>query len=134
MKAIFMMDTDMCIYLKKRRPPSVADRFNQLQQGEVVISLITFGELLNGALKSVESEAAIKNVYHLSERLPVEPMQIEVATIYSNIRSDLEKKGQIIGNNDLWIAAHALSLGLTIITNNTREFSRISNLSVENWL
>lgn len=96
MKAIFMMDTDMCIYLKKRRPPSVADRFNQLQQGEVVISLITFGELLNGALKSVEAEAAIKNAYHLSERLPVEPMQIEAAHIYSNIRSDLKKRDKLL--------------------------------------
>lgn len=134
MKARFMMDTDTCIYLKNHRPPVIAERFSTLQWGEVVISVITFGKLYNGALKSRETEAALNNVNRLAERLPVQPMSIDVAKIYAGIRSSLEKQGNIIGSNDLWIAAHALTLGLTIVTNNTKEFSRVENLSIENWV
>ena len=134
MDARYMMDTDMCIYLKKKRPPEIAERFLQLQSGEVVISLITYGELYNGAMKSQQSEAALNNLQRLSERLPVQAMSNNVAQHYGVIRSSLEKKGLIIGGNDLWIAAHALDLNLTLITNNTREFERVPNLKVENWL
>lgn len=134
MKALYMMDTDTCIYLKNRRPPAVAEKFRQLQPGEVVMSLITYGELYNGAKKSRESAAALQNLERLSERLPVQPMQPEVAIHYGEIRSVLEKQGNIIGGNDLWIAAHAYTLGLTLITNNTKEFNRISGLNIENWL
>ncbi len=134
MKARYMMDTDTCIYLKNCRPPSIAERFHSLQWGEVVMSVITFGELCNGALKSREVDAALNNVKRLGERLPVQPMSTEVAETYGRIRSSLEKQGNIIGGNDLWIAAHALTLGLTIITNNTREFCRVENLRVENWV
>ncbi len=134
MNARFMMDTDTCIYLKNRRPPAIAERFLRLQWGEVVMSVITFGELYNGALKSRETEAAVYNVCRLGERLPVQLLSIEVAKTYGNIRSMLEKQGNIIGGNDLWIAAHALTLNLTVITNNTKEFSRVENLSIENWV
>ena len=134
MTARFMMDTDTCIYLKNRRPPSIAERFNHLQWGEVVMSMVTFGELYNGALKSIESEAALENLERLSTRLPVQPMSVEVANTYGIIRRQLEEKGQIIGANDLWIAAHALSSDLILVTNNTKEFSRIENLCIENWL
>lgn len=134
MKAHYMMDTDTCIYLKNRRPPTIAERFQTLQWGEVVISVITFGELYNGALKSRETEAALSNVERLSARLPVQPMSVEVAKTYAIIRSSLEKQGTIIGGNDLWIAAHALTLGLTVVTNNTKEFSRVKDLSIENWV
>jgi len=134
MKARFMMDTDTCIYLKNQQPPAIAEQFRRLQWGEVVMSVITFGELYNGALKSRETKAAINNVKRLGERLPVQILSIEVATAYGNIRSTLEKQGNIIGGNDLWIAAHALTLGLTVITNNTKEFSRVEGLCIENWV
>ena len=134
MKARFMMDTDTCIYLKNRRPPAIAERFRTLQWGEVVISMITFGELYNGALKSKETNAALNNVKRLGERLPVQSLSVEVAKTYGFIRSTLEKQGNIIGGNDLWIAAHALTLDLTIVTNNTKEFSRVAGLDVENWV
>ncbi len=134
MKARYMMDTGTCIYLKNRRPPSIAERFQALRFGEVVISVITYGELYNGALKSRESEVAIKNVKLLGERLPFQSMSVEVAETYGNTRSVLEKQGKIIGGNDLWIAAHAMTLGLTLVTNNTREFKRIAGLSIENWV
>jgi len=134
MNARFMMDTDTCIYLKNRRPPAIAKRFSRLQWGEVVMSVITFGELYNGALKSREANAALNNVKRLGERLPVQLLSVEVAKAYGNIRCVLEKQGNIIGGNDLWIAAHALTLGLTVITNNTKEFSRVEGLCVENWV
>ncbi len=129
-----MLDTDTCIYLKNRRPPSIAKHFSTLRWGEVVISLVTFGELYNGALKSNESQAALKNINQLAKRLPVEAMPVDVAKTYGSIRRTLEQRGQIIGCNDLWIAAHALSLGLTLITNNTQEFSRVDGLKIENWV
>lgn len=134
MNARFMMDTDTCIYLKNRRPPAIAEQFRRLQWGEVVMSVITYGELYNGALKSREAEAALNNIKRLGERLPVQLLSVEVARAYGNIRSVLEKQGNIIGGNDLWIAAHALTLGLTVITNNTKEFSRIDGLCIENWV
>lgn len=134
MKARYMLDTDTCIYLKNHRPPSIAKRFRSLQWGAVVMSTITYGELYNGALKSRESEAALRNLKRLSERLPVQTMSVDVAEAYGHIRSDLEKQGNIIGSNDLWIAAHALSLNLTLVTNNTREFMRVKNLSIDNWV
>ncbi len=130
----YMLDTDTCIYIKNRRPPHVIDRFSRLQDGEVVMSLITFGELLNGALKSNQASIALKKINQLATILPVQAMSADVAKSYASIRSDLESKGQIIGGNDLWIAAHALSLGLTLITNNTDEFSRVDGLKIENWV
>ena len=134
MTARYMLDTDTCIYLKNRRPPSIAERFNRMRWGDVVISMVTYGELYNGALKSNESQAALQNLDHLIKRLPIQGMPMEVAKTYASIRSDLEHRGQIIGANDLWIAAHALSLGLTLVTNNTNEFSRVNGLKIENWV
>jgi tRNA(fMet)-specific endonuclease VapC len=134
MNARYMLDTDTCIYLRKRRPPQVEERFRRLHRGEVVMSLITYGELLNGASKSNDPVAATANVQRLAELLSVQAMGTEVAECYGNIRSMLEKSGQIIGGNDLWIAAHALSLGLILVTNNLKEFSRIPGLMLENWL
>ncbi len=119
--------------MKNRRPPAIAERFRTLQWGEVVISVITFGELYNGALKSRETEAALQNVKCLGDRFPVQALSVAVAKTYANIRSSLEKQGTIIGGNDLWIAAHALTLNLIVVTNNTKEFSRVENLAIENW-
>ncbi len=133
MSARYMLDTDICIYLKKRRPPAVTERFQHLQWGEVVISVVTYGELLTGALKSQQQSAALQNVQRLVKRLPVQSLSIETGEIYADIRSRLELQGNIIGNNDLWIAAHALSLELTLVSNNIREFSRIEGLRLENW-
>ena len=134
MSARYMLDTDTCIYLRKRRPPKVAERFGTLQQGEVVMSLVTYGELRNGALKSSAPDAALANLQRLGELLPVQAMPVNAADHYSEIRSALEKSGQIIGGNDLWIAAHALALDVTLVTNNIGEFSRIPQLKLENWL
>lgn len=130
----YMLDTDICIYIKNKRPPHVIERFAHIQKGEVVISLITFGELLNGALKSNQPEMALGKINLLANILPVQAMPPDAARHYARIRSVLEKQGNIIGGNDLWIAAHALSLDLTLVSNNTREFSRIEGLRLENWV
>jgi tRNA(fMet)-specific endonuclease VapC len=134
MQARYMLDTDTCIYLRKRRPEGVEKRFRRLRQGQVVMSLITYGELCNGALKSNAPEAALTNIQRLAELLPVQPMTMRVAERYGEIRSHLEKAGQVIGGNDLWIASHALALNLTLVTNNVNEFERIPQLRLENWL
>ena len=134
MPARFMLDTDTCIYLRKRRPPLVEQRFRELRPGEVVISTITYGELYNGALKSREASAALANLEQLVELLAVQPLSATTGKCYGIIRSTLEQAGNIIGGNDLWIAAHAVDLDLVLVTNNTREFSRIQQLKLENWL
>ena len=134
MTAIYLLDTDTCIYLKNHRPPSFAKRFSQLKQGEVVMSLITYGELYNGAMKSREADAALANLERLSKLLPVVTLPVHAGSIYGQIRSRLEQKGTIIGGNDLWIAAHAISLDLILVTNNTRKFIRVEGLKFENWI
>jgi tRNA(fMet)-specific endonuclease VapC len=105
-----------------------------LQDGDVVISLVTFGELLNGALKSNQSDIALKKINQLASILPVQEMTVDVARIYANIRRNLEQKGKIVGANDLWIAAHAVALDLTLVTNNTKEFSCVDGLRTDNWV
>lgn len=124
----------MNIYLRKRRPLMVEQRFRSLHPGEVVISTITYGELYNGALKSREASAALANLEQLVELLPVVALPATTGKCYGTIRSALEQAGNIIGGNDLWIAAHAVELDLILVTNNTREFSRIPQLRLENWL
>ncbi len=130
----YMLDTDTCIYIKNRRPPHVVERFSRLQNGEVVMSLVTFGELLNGALKSNQASRALEKINQLASILPVQAMSVDVADYYASIRRSLEKQGKIIGANDLWIAAHALALDVTLVTNNTKEFSRVEGLRIENWV
>lgn len=97
------------------------------------MSAVTYGELYNGALKSQYSEVALQKLAGLVELIPVVPLATSVGQQYGNIRSALERLGTPIGNNDLWIAAHTLDLGLTLVTNNVHEFERIPTLRLENW-
>ena len=129
-----MLDTDICIYTIKRKPISVLKRLEKVQPGMVVMSVITFAELINGAKKSQHVEANLRRLNALSELIDVLPFDKDAAMAYGDVRSDLEKRGLIIGGNDLFIAAHALSLNLTLVTNNQREFSRVDGLKIENWV
>ncbi len=97
------------------------------------MSVVTYGELRLGAEKSPDRDRAIRSVDNLLKLLPVESIAWETARDYAAIRSHLERRGEIIGSNDLWIAAHARSTGLTLVTNNEREFRRVPGLKVENW-
>ncbi|MGB0955916.1 MAG: type II toxin-antitoxin system tRNA(fMet)-specific endonuclease VapC [Panacagrimonas sp.] len=129
----YLLDTNICIYIRRQRPPSVLERFRKLRPGEAVISTITYGELLYGAAKNQAPKAAKRRLAALTELLPVLPLGEEVARIYGEIRASLESTGQVIGGNDLWIAAHAKASKLTLVTNNEREFRRVTGLKIENW-
>lgn len=130
---IFMLDTDICIYIIKRKPASVLKRLESLQPGQLAMSAITFAELMNGAKKSQHVEANLERLNALSELLDIRPFDKQAAVYYGDVRSSLEKRGEIIGGNDLLIAAHALSLGWILVTNNEREFSRVEGLKIVNW-
>ncbi len=128
-----MLDTDLCIYLAKNQHPRVAARFERLKPGQLVMSAITYGELQHGANKSYQRSRTLSQLAELIQYIPVESLSSAVAQAYGEIRATLEKQGPMIGNNDLWIGAHAMALDVTLATNNEREFKRIAGLSVENW-
>jgi tRNA(fMet)-specific endonuclease VapC len=133
MSARFMLDTNFCIYLRQNRPPEVSARFRQMQHGDAVISVITYGELQYGAERSRQRTHALESLRRLVSLLPVIPLPEEAATAYGEIRAALEARGAMIGGNDLWIAAHAKSAGLTLVTDNEREFKRVTGLKLQNW-
>jgi tRNA(fMet)-specific endonuclease VapC len=129
-----MLDTNICIDLIKRKPPPLLESFHSLTVGDVGISTITLAELRYGVARS---QAAEKNARALEEfLLPLEIADFDenAASAYGPVRAGLEKAGTPIGPLDTQIGAHALSLGIILVTNNTDEFRRIKGLSVENWL
>ncbi len=130
---LYMLDTDICIYIARRSNPKVMARFAKCGLGDLGISVVGYGELRIGAEKSDRRAAGLSALDTFVQIVPVLPIHPEVAEQYAKTRADLERRGKIIGANDLWIAAHCLQLGLTLITNNVREFSRIPNLPIENW-
>lgn len=130
----YLLDTNICIYIANQKPISVLQRFEKMEIGEAAMSAITYGELLYGAEKSERSKKSKEILEELSTFIPPLPLTIEVGKHYGYIRSSLEKKGKPIGNNDLWIASHALALDIILVTNNLKEFSRIPHLKVENWI
>lgn len=129
----FMLDTNIVIYVIKRRPLEVLDTFN-LHAGQLCISSITLAELLHGAEKSAKPEHNLKQVEDFVSRLEVLAYGEKAAAHYGEIRADLEKQGCIIGVNDLHIAGHARSESLTLVTNNIREFERVEALRIDNWV
>lgn len=130
----YMLDTNICIYIIKQAPESVFKRFQQLSVGTLSMSIITYAELLYGIEKSQfrhRSRCLLDEIINL---IPPLPLPINASEYYANIRASLEKNGSIIGNNDLWIAAHALAIDSTLVSNNLKEFSRVPNLKIENWV
>lgn len=129
----YLLDTDTCIYIINQRPPAVFDRFRQHRAGEVGVSSITVAELVFG----VEKSGSGRNRAALEKFLiPLEIMSFdaEAAARYGEVRAALERNGTPIGGMDTLIAAHALSLGAVLVTNNLREFQRVEGLAIENWL
>jgi|SRR5271163_1724294 len=133
MAARFLLDTNICIYIRRRRPPAVLERFRLLQPGEAVLSVITYGELVYGAEKSQFREQARKQLAELTGLLPIMELPLRAGEFYGAIRAALATEGGIIGNNDLWIAAHTKAASLILVTNNEREFRRIQGLEIQNW-
>ena len=133
MEPRYLLDTNICIYIRQERPEGVLRRFRRLRTGEAVLSVVTYGELFYGAMKSAQRAVALERLRELAHLLPPLPLPETAAETYGAIRAQLEVKGEMIGNNDLWIAAHALASGLTLVTNNEKEFRRVQGLRVQNW-
>jgi tRNA(fMet)-specific endonuclease VapC len=133
MEIRFLLDTNICIYIRQKRPQGVLRRFQELRTGEAALSVITYGELVFGASKSVQRGAALERLRELLTWLPALPVPENAGYVYGTIRAELAQRGEMIGNNDLWIAAHAVAQELILVTNNEREFRRIRGLKVQNW-
>ncbi len=129
----FLLDTNIVIYVIKRRPPAALEIFNR-NQGRMAVSAITVAELVHGAEKSQFPARNLGVVEDFCSRLTVLPYTLEAAYHYGAIRAMLEQGGQPIGVNDLHIAAHARSQGLTLVSNNLREFERVPGLLLTNWV
>ena len=129
----YMLDTNICIYLIRQKPPKVLRHFKSHGVGDIGISSITLAELHYGVSKSQHAE---KNRQALDEfvlPLEIEGFNEKAAAEYGTIRADLEKAGKPVGAMDMLIGAHAVSLGATLVTNNVKEFKRIPNLKVVDW-
>ena len=129
----YMLDTNIVIYVIKRRPVELLEVFNN-HVGQMCISSITLAELLHGVEKSAMPDHNLLQVEDFVSRLEVLHYGDKAAAHYGDIRADLERKGTTIGVNDLHIAGHARSEGLTLVSNNTREFERVDALRLTNWV
>ncbi len=130
----YLLDTNICIYLIKKKPQKTFAKFQDLNVGEVGISAITYAELEYGVAHSSDPQ---QNRMALSEFLaPLELLdfQAPIAPLYGVLRTSLVRAGKMIGPLDLLIAAHALFLGAVLVTNNVKEFSRVADLRIENWV
>ena len=130
----YLLDTDICIYIIKRKPPKVIQRFNTLLPSDIGVSAITVAELEYGAAKSRNPEGNRAALQQFLMLLEVVAFDTSATQLYGVLRSELERQGQVIGSLDMLIAAQALSLNITLVTNNTREYSRLSELKLENWV
>ena len=130
----YMLDTNIVAYIRNNRPETVLDRFRQYKPEDICISSITMAELEYGVCNSSRPEQNRIALMMLLSDISIVPFDANAAIEYGAIRYDLKKNGTPIGANDLLIAAHARSLGLTLITNNTREFERVEGLKLENWV
>ncbi len=128
----YLLDTNICIDVIKRRPAQMLERFNR-HSGHMAISAITLSELLHGVEKSAAPDRNLAVVENFCGRLEVLPYGGKACLHYGQIRAGLERQGLPIGVNDLHIAAHARSEGLTLVSNNLREFQRVDGLLLDNW-
>lgn len=130
----YLLDTNICIYIINNRPSRVIKKVRKFKPGEIGISVITLSELQKGVSKSLHKKKNQQALDHFMSVFKVLPFEIPEAKVYGDIAARLEKRGQIIGGNDLFIAAHSLSRKLTLVTSNVREFNRVDGLKVENWV
>ena len=129
----FMLDTNICIYIIKSKPIDVRRCFNRTRISQIGISSIALSELLYGVFKSSKPEQNHMALMQFIAPLEIMPYSDEAAQYYGNLRAHLEKQGTTIGSLDMLIAAHALSLACTLVTNNEKEFIRVPDLKLENW-
>jgi tRNA(fMet)-specific endonuclease VapC len=129
----YLLDTNIVIYVLKRRPIEVLKIFNT-NASRMAVSSITLSELIYGAEKSSNIDRNLEAIEEFISHLEVLPYDAKASQHYGQIKASLEKKGEIIGENDIHIAAHAISQGLILVTNNLREFKRVPHLALENWV
>jgi tRNA(fMet)-specific endonuclease VapC len=129
----YMLDTNAIIHLRQRRSPAMTERVASLPRRDAVMSVISYGELRNGAEKSRDRAARLSTLEAMRAIVEVDDLPLKAGAEYGEIRSYLERRGQLIGPNDLWIAAHARSAGFTLVTSNTREFQRVPGLQIADW-
>jgi tRNA(fMet)-specific endonuclease VapC len=129
----YMLDRDTCSYIMKRSNDAVLERLSTVPVSDVCISVITKSELLFGVEASPRRRQDAAALGAFLNYIQILDFPDAASLHYARIRADLRKLGTMIGANDLFIAAHARSLGLTLVTNNTREFGRVSRLVIENW-
>lgn len=130
---MYMLDTNICSYIIKQRPPAVLKKFEMIQKDQTCISILTYAELQYGVEKTSSKRINQAIIEAFVEHLKILAWDIEAAQHYSKIRSALESQGTLIGNMDLMIAAHARSQQCVLVTNNLREFERVPELKLENW-
>lgn len=130
---MYMLDTNICIYIIKKKPASVLKRFQKTRISNIGISSITLSELVYGAMKSMNPEQNLLALVQFVAPLGIGAYDDKESHYYGAIRYYLEKQGTPVGALDTLIAAHALSLGCILVTNNEKEFSRVPNLKIENW-
>ena len=129
----WMLDTNICIYLIKQKPASVLEKFNDMVPGQVVLSVITLAELEYGARKSAAVEKNLAALHQFLIPFDVLPFDYNATIEYGIVRAELEAKGIPIGPLDTFIAAHAKSVNHILVTNNEKEFNRVTGLQTENW-
>lgn len=130
----YLLDTDTCSFVMRQSNPELLRRFGSIVDGDAAVSVITQGELRAGLARRPQATQLHLRLERLNAVIPTLALPELAAIAYGEIRHQLERKGQIIGSNDLWIAAHAMAADLTLVTNNTREFKRVSGLKLENWM
>lgn len=130
----YMLDTNICIYVIKHKPVTVFQKLQNINPEDVCISSVTYAELVHGVEKSAAVEKNRLALSMLLANMEILDFNVDAADCYGKIRAALEKKGTPIGPLDMMIAAHAQSLGYTVVTNNMKEFSRVSALQIENWV
>lgn len=130
---MILLDTNICIYIINAKPAAVLARFHQFRLGEIGLSSVVAAELAYGVARSA-SERNRRALEMFLAPLEIIPFDEKAAWAYGELRTDLERRGQPIGSLDTMIAAHALSMNAVLVTNNTREFSRVKGLQLENWV
>ena len=129
----YMFDTNICIYLIKQKPEKVLRHFKAHSVGEIGISSITLAELMYGVERSQQVQKNRQALEEFTLPLEISAFDEAAAEVYGSVRAGLEKAGTPVGSMDMLIAAHALSLGVTLVTNNLKEFKKIKNLKVVDW-
>ena len=130
----YLLDTDTFSEMVKGLNPKLVKRLDSLHTGEVALSVVTRGELLFGLQIKSLKPLARERMDRLLDSIDTLPLITEVAKHYGDLRAHLRRLGTPIGPNDLWIAAHARALNLTLVTNNMKEFSRVPKIKLENWI